>query len=317
MHSPFASQASARRPAVSRRAFLTASAAALAAGALSRSASAMAGEGPAGAKPLVGSQLYGWGQYYQREGKNLNDHLDDVLSALRDAGYDYAEGFVDAGNPEGNLKFATQLRGKGLRPVALYTGGRLHDEKADEVVARLLVACQACREAGFQVINCNPDPIGRAKTDAELERQATALTRFGTRLQGMGLKLGIHHHTPELANEAREFHYNFRHSPKEIVGFNIDTHWMYRGGLAPMAALREYGDRVVSWHLRQSRDKVWWEDLDAGDVDYAEIASFAKASGIAPIYSVELALEDGTKITRSAVENHRRSREFVRRVFGA
>jgi hypothetical protein len=35
-----------------------------------------------------------------------------------------------------------------------------------------------------------------------------------------------------------------------------------------------------------------------------------------PIYSVELALEDGTKITRSAVENHRRSREFVRRVFG-
>ena len=34
-------------------------------------------------------------------------------------------------------------------------------------------------------------------------------------------------------------------------------------------------------------------------------------------FTVELALENGTKVTRSVVENHRRSREFVRKVFGA
>jgi sugar phosphate isomerase/epimerase len=264
----------------------------------------------------VGSQLYGWGQYYQRDGKKLDDHLDEVLSALRDAGYDYAEGFLDAGNPGANLKFADRLRAKGLAPVALYTGGRLHDEKAGEVVQRLLAAGKACQEAGFQVINCNPDPIGREKTDAELERQAAALTDLGRGLQALGLKLGIHHHTPELVSQGREFHANFRKCPKELVGFNIDTHWMLRGGIAPMDALRTYADRVVSWHLRQSRDKVWWEDLDTGDIDYAEIARFAKDRQLPPIYSVELALEEGTKITRTAVENHRRSREFVRRVFG-
>ena len=33
-------------------------------------------------------------------------------------------------------------------------------------------------------------------------------------------------------------------------------------------------------------------------------------------YTVELAIEKGTAITRSAIENHRRSREFVRKVFG-
>ncbi len=265
---------------------------------------------------LVGSQLYGWGQYYQREGKNLNEHLDEVLSALRDAGYDYAEGFMDGANPEANLRFAARCRSKGLRPVALYTGGRLHDEKAGEVVQRLLLSAKACREAGFQVINCNPDPIGREKTDEELERQAAALTEFGKGLKVLGLQLGIHHHTPELVRGAREFHYNFRHAPRELVGFNIDTHWMYRGGLAPMEALRGYSDRVVSWHLRQSRDKIWWEDLDTGDIDYAEIARFARDRQLPRVYSVELALEDGTKITRTAVENHRRSREFVRRVFG-
>jgi len=266
--------------------------------------------------PRVGSQLYGWGQYYQREGKNLNDHLDEVFSALRDAGYDFAEGFLDVANPEANLRFAERLRAKGLRPVTLYTGARLHDEQAGEVVQRLLTAARACREAGFQVINCNPDPIGREKTEAELQRQVAALIELGRGLQALGLKLGIHHHTPELANQAREFHYNFQHSPPELVGFNIDTHWMYRGGLPPLEALRSYGARVVSWHLRQSRDGVWWEDLDTGDVDYTAIARYAREHRLAPVYAVELALEAGTRITRSAVENHRRSRDFVRRVFG-
>jgi hypothetical protein len=68
--------------------------------------------------------------------------------------------------------------------------------------------------------------------------------------------------------------------------------------------------------LRQSRGQVWWEDLDQGDIDYSEIAAFAKSQGLSRRFSVELALEGGTKITRNAVENHRRSREFVRRVFG-
>lgn len=266
--------------------------------------------------PRVGSQLYGWGQYYQREGKNLNDHLDEVFSALRDAGYDFAEGFLDVANPEANLRFAERLRARGLRPVTLYSGARLHDEQAGEVVQRLWTAARACREAGFQVINCNPDPIGREKTEAELQRQVAALIELGRGLQALGLKLGIHHHTPELAHQAREFHYNFQHSPPELVGFNIDTHWMYRGGLPPLEALRTYGDRVVSWHLRQSRDGVWWEDLDTGDVDYTAIARYAREHRLAPVYAVELALEAGTRITRSAVENHRRSRDFVRRVFG-
>ena len=84
-----------------------------------------------------------------------------------------------------------------------------------------------------------------------------------------------------------------------------------------MDALRQYGDRVVSWHLRQSRGQVWWEDLDTGDIDYAEVARFAVGHKLPSFYTVELALEAGTKITRDAVQNHARSREFVRRVFAA
>ncbi len=295
------------RNAISRRTFL-ASSTLLAAGALVRG-----GEQPA----LVGSQLYGWGQFYEREGKSLGDHLDEVLSALRDAGYHYAEGNLDSRNPDQNARFADRSKAKGLKPVALYTGGRLHEkEAAEKAIAAIVRAGEICAKAGFQVINCNPDPIGRPKTAEELKIQAESLNALGRALRHAGLKLGVHNHTPEMVNEGREYRHNFTATDRAAVGFCYDVHWVFRGGVKPQQALEEFGDRVVSWHLRQSRNGVWIEDLDDGEVDYTWIARAADARHLPKILSVEIALEGGTKVTRGAVENHRRSRDYVRRIFG-
>jgi len=273
--------------------------------------------GPRLRPPLVGSQLYGWGQYYERDGKDLWAHLEEVLSALRDAGYDYAEGSLDVAQPANNAKFADRLKKKGLRPVSLYSGGAFHVlGKASQTAERIAVAAREASKAGFGILNVNPDPIGRDKTEAELAIQAEALVELGEELRKFGMKLGIHHHTPELANGAREFHSNFARCPKDLVGFCYDVHWVYRGGIPPAECLPRYGDRVVSWHLRQSRDQIWWEDLDTGDLDYAAVASFARSNRVPAFYTVELALEPGTQITRSVVANHARSREFVKRVMG-
>ncbi len=265
---------------------------------------------------LVGSNVYGWTQYYQREKKPFD--AGEVMSALRDAGYDYLETFLDAGQPDNNARLAEQMKAKGLKPVTLYTGARLHEpDKAKEVIKSLLAAARVCQEAGFRCWSCNLDPIGREKTDEELKNQVAALKDLCAGLKEIGLRLGVHHHLPEMANKAREFHYVFRNTDPALVGFCYDVHWVFRGGIKPMDALKEYGDRVVSWHIRQSRNGVWWEDLDTGDVDYAEVANYAQTHKLPRRFTVELALENGTQITRSAVENHRRCREFVRRVFGA
>jgi len=262
----------------------------------------------------VGSNIYGWGQYAQRDQKSLN--IEDVVSALRDTGYSYLENFLDVARPDENGRFADQLKAKGLQPVSLYTGARLHEaEKAGEAVGKILTAAKVCRQAGFRVLSCNADPIGREKSDEELKTQANALSDLGEGLNALGMKLGVHQHMPEMANHAREFHYDFDHTKSEVVGWCYDVHWVWKGGVMPLDGLGQYGDRVVTWHLRQSRNGVWWEDLDAGDVDYPAVAHYAKGHNLVRRFSVELALEPGTKITRSVIENHRRSREFVRRVF--
>jgi len=265
----------------------------------------------------VGTQLYGWTQYYHRAGRDFNSHLDEVLMAIRDCGYDYAEGFLDVNTPDNNTVFAHRLLKHGLPPVSLYTGGQLHDPAtAGQTVDRLLAAATICRQLGFTILNCNPDPVGRDKTDDELRTQAAALVQLGEGLQSLGMRLGIHHHTPAMQNGAREFHHNFQHSPAGVVDFCYDVHWVFRGGVMPMDALRDYGARVVSWHLRQSRRQIWWEDLATGDIDYHAVARFAREHRLPARYTVELALEDGTEITRSARENHARSRAFVKEVFG-
>lgn len=267
--------------------------------------------------PMVGSQLYGWGQYYQRDNKDLWKNLDDVLSALKDAGYDYAEGNLDVAKPENNAKFADRLKKHGLKPVSLYTGGATHVlGQATQTCERIAKAAAEAAKAGFGIVVFNPDPIGRPKTDKELGIQADALGELGEELKGLGVKLGLHHHTPAMANSGHEFHSNFRRCPPETVGFCYDVHWVYRGGIRPSECLPQYGNRIVSWHLRQSRDQIWWEDLDSGDIDYAAIAAEVKARKLPQFFTVELALEGGTKVTRSVVENHARSRKFVRAVLG-
>lgn len=150
-------------------------------------------------RTLVGSNVYGWTQYAQRDKKQFD--VEEVISALRDTGYDYLESFMNVAQPDANVHFAEQLRAKGLQPVSLYVGARLHEAgKCDEVVERILVAAKACQACGFQVISCNADPIGREKTEEELKTQAEALQKLRGRSQCLGNETGS---APTLARDGQ------------------------------------------------------------------------------------------------------------------
>ncbi len=302
----------------SRREFLRRAGAAAALGAATAllPRSLLAATDPALPPALVGSNVVAWMHYAKREKRTLD--LAEVMTALRDCGYDFLEGRMNVEQPEENARFADQMRTHGLRPFSIYTGATLHEAgRADQTVDGVLAAARVCAREGFRVLVCNARPLPREKTAAELATQTAAFTRLGTGLNALGMRLAVHDHLPGLVNGARELRHNFRETAPATVGFCYDVHWLWRGGLPPQEALPAYGDRLVSWHLRQSRNGVWSEDLDSGDIDYGWIADYVARHGLPRHFEVELALEPGTVVTRGAVENHRRSREFVRRVFGA
>jgi inosose dehydratase len=265
---------------------------------------------------MIGTQLFGWWQVYRAQGRDLEEHLDEVLAAVRDCGYETAEWSLKVDDAAEPARLAERLRAHGLQPSAIYSGGRLHEaETAPGVVDRLLATAERAAGAGFTVLDLNPDPIGRDKSDAELDVQARSLERLGQGLRGLGMRLGVHNHDPEMRQDAREFQHNLRQTSPENVGLCLDTHWCYRGGADPLALLEQYSDRIVSFHLRQSAGGTWAEDFGDGDIDYRPLATWVRETRFTGPLLVELAIERGTPQTRDVVENHRRSREYARSLF--
>ncbi|MDD4870101.1 MAG: hypothetical protein PHR77_06040 [Kiritimatiellae bacterium] len=101
---------------------------------------ALAGEKASGTqKALVGCNSFVWTQYAKRDKKQFD--VGEVMSALRDCGYDYLETGFDFAHPDSITKLADQMKSKGLVPVSLYIGPRLHEaDKAKDTVNQLLAA---------------------------------------------------------------------------------------------------------------------------------------------------------------------------------
>lgn len=306
---------------INRRSFLRSSAAGVAAGAAAAvfhpptsEAQGMATQG----RIAVAAQLFGWTQPISFPNQpGLLDRLDAAFASIKRAGFDNVEGDTTmAANP----RFVEALRRHGLGYPASYSGGTFHIEaEAERSIQSIVAQARVARAIGVAVINCNPGvkPGGAEKTDAELAIQARMMDRCGAELRALGLRFAFHNHSPEMRSNARELHYTFRNSDPRNLWYNADVEWIRHGGGDPVRMLEEYGDRTASLHVRDAVGTQWVQALGEGDLDFAGIARVLREKRFAGPLSFEIAIDEHTRVSRSIEENHRISREFIRRVFGA
>ncbi|MCG3197894.1 MAG: Inosose dehydratase [bacterium] len=262
----------------------------------------------------VAVQLYVFGE----ASRHPNEQLDEVLATVKRCGYSQVQAWLDYFDSEESAKVLDNLLKKhGLTLPAAYSGANLHDpEQAEKAIASILSRAKRGAEHGLRVVVVNPDPIQGEKTDDQLMTQAKNLDRLGKALAELGLRLAIHQHAPEMASGAREWYHMLRNTDPERVFFCLDTHWVLRGGQDPYQLLEDAGNRVIDLHLRNSTGGVWAEELGDGDIDYRKVSEILERIGYRGYLTVELAHEKGTQVTRSLEENLKRSREYVREVFG-
>ncbi len=269
--------------------------------------------------PILSVQAYIWIQHFEAAKKSLPDGVEEMLAGFKSAGYsnvDLNDSFVDSKLREKTLGL---LKKYGLKMPTFYANSTLHEARRAEYSVKTIVElAQTTKEAGVRGIVTNPSPKpnqGR-KSDEELATQARYLNQLGTELGKLGVRLMVHHHTPELVENAREWRHQLANTDPKLVGCCVDVHWAYRGGQEPMAFLREVGSRLESLHLRNSKAGVWMEDLNDGDVDYHKVAEYLKETGYGGYLVVELAYEKGTTKTRSLEEDLKASRLYTEKVFG-
>lgn len=266
---------------------------------------------------VVAAQLYGWTQPENFPNRPpLIERIDEAFAAIKRAGIDNVEWDTAwAADP----RFVGALERHKLGFPASYSGGTFHIEaEAPKSIATILAHAKIARELGVGVINCNHavKPGGAEKTDEELAVQAKWLDACGAELRALGIRFALHNHSPEMRSGAREVHSWMRGTNPENVWFNADVEWIHHGGGDPVAMLELYGQRTASLHLRDAIGTTWVQALGEGEIDFPAIAAVLRRKGFSGPISIEHATMPGTRITRSFEENHRISREFVRRVFG-
>jgi inosose dehydratase len=281
-----------------------------------------AGASVAAAAAAPGSRLsvegYIFQQYASRQKKTLAGVIDEVIPFAREAGFKNIELNQEffAGDLRGRV--VELLRSNHLSMPSVYVGGTMHKANlADAAIQKALEIAEICRTFGCEAVVTNPSPKpgGAAKTDDELRIETESLNRMGQALLKKGFHLRVHHHTPEMMNNAREWRYILNHTEPRYASLCIDVDWVHQGGQDPLTLLREAANRVSEIHVRNSKDKLWLEAVEDGDVDYKKVAAYFADAGISPLIVVELAYRENTVVTRPLVDDLKRSRLYTERVF--
>jgi inosose dehydratase len=270
-----------------------------------------------GYEARIAVQIYVWTQHLNKEKRSLADGVEDVIAGCRAAGFENAEFMSSFFAPELRDKTIGLLREHGLNVPVCYHGGPMHTaEDAERVTKETLELADALQPLGTRYINTNPIPKPKKalKTDRELAIQAEAVNRLGGELEKKGMQLLLHHHDPEMMENAREWRHLLRNTNLPLC---IDLMWVARGGQDPLSILKEAGDRVATLHVRNMQNGVCTEAAGDGDIDYPKIVEYLEGRNWNGWAIVELFHEPGTKVTRSLEENLRLSREWIEETFQA
>lgn len=258
-------------------------------------------------------------QYAERQKKPLRDVVDEILPMVQHAGFHNVELNPAFFAPELRDRVLAALRSHSLSMPSVYVGGGMHEEAlAEKTTQQALEIGRLCKPFGCHGIvnNADPKPGHAVKTDAELAFQSGAMNRLGRVLKENDFQLRIHNHTPEMADNAREWRYMLHNTDPQYVTFCLDIDWVHQGGLDPLQLLPEAGKRVTEIHVRNSKDKLWLESVENGDVDYRKVVELLSREDVKPLVVVELAYRENTVVTRSLGEDLRLSRIYTEKVFG-
>jgi inosose dehydratase len=279
--------------------------------------------GPVAAANHLSSKMsvegYIFQQYAERLKKPLADVVGEVLPMARSAGFRNVELSPAFFTPDIRERVLSLLQSQGLKMPSVYVGGPMHEKSgADQTIAKALETGKLCAPFGCKGIVNNPDPKhnDEPKTDAELAVEADSLNRMGRTLAEHGFELRVHHHTPQLENNAREWRYILANTDAEHVFICVDCDWAYEGGFDPLAFLADVGGRLREIHVRSAKNKLWLEDVEDSDIDYRKIAQYLKRKDLQPLIVVELAYRPKTVVTRALGEDMRLSRIYAEKIFG-
>ena len=155
----------------------------------------------------------------------------------------------------------------------------------------------------------------RIKTEKELDAQAAILKQILVICNDNGIEANLHNHTYEVINGMHDLKGTLARVPELKLG--PDLNWLIRGGVNPVDFINEYGSRITYMHIRdQYADGRWTEYVGQGATNFAPIAKALKTAKFSGDVAIELAFPENFTPVHPLKEDWKKSRQYVKKVFG-
>ncbi len=171
------------------------------------------------------------------------ERIEDTLHRTRDMGYDGVEWFSRMGYAPAQL---AQIAGRaGLSMFSM------HRDYGD-ILACDTEEMEQLAEVGVKYLPIGWLPSERLADGPLFAETCAAICRYAHEAEKRGLYLLYHNHDFDLApcGDATRLDALFAALPKEVLGAELDTCWLWTGGVDPAAYLRKYADRAPVIHLK-------------------------------------------------------------------
>ena len=272
-----------------------------------------------GRKVLVGAHPWVYAATQPRY--DITPILPQIFADMRYAGLDGIELMHTALRPEDAVDRIKRLSHEHQLPViGTSFGGAMWDRRQHQaVLADAEIIIPRLAQLGGRTLGISVGAVRWGsqirKTAEQLDAQAELLAKISAICKEHGVVPNLHNHTYEVENDLHDLKGTLARLPDTRLG--PDLNWLVRGGVDPVAFLRQYGPQIVFLHLRdQYADGRWSEALGEGDMDYSAIAAALREIRFQGEAIIELAHERDFKPTRPLRESLKISRAFVRNVLG-
>ncbi|MEO5602276.1 MAG: sugar phosphate isomerase/epimerase [Cyclobacteriaceae bacterium] len=122
------------------------------------------------------------------------------------------------------------------------------------------------------------------KSIDDYKKVCESLNKAGEVCNSNGIRFGYHNHAFEFTTLEGQIPYDvmLAELDPKMVGLEMDIYWVVRGGQDPLQYFTKYPGRFEQWHVkdmdRNNKDRN--ADVGTGSIDYVQIFSKAKESGM-------------------------------------
>lgn len=148
-------------------------------------------------------------------------------------------------------------------------------------------AVEACRKTGSRFLRIGMMPFTAMTSKAATEEWAASVEPYAARLAEQGITLCYHNHHVDLIQFEGERIFDIVRRVAPSLLFEVDLHWVQRGGMAPLDMLEAYAGACKLIHVKDFRvapmpadvvEKLQAKELDMKDFHgvFLSLAQFAE-----------------------------------------